>query len=116
MSFDPRRGQRRGRCRRATGATVITTANAAAHDLIRRLGADHALDYVTEDFSEIVASITDNKGVDLILDFIGAPYFERNVNVLNFGGHLVQIGIMGGVKTRRTRSSLFVTNPFRYLT
>jgi NADPH:quinone reductase-like Zn-dependent oxidoreductase len=85
----------------ATGATVITTANAEAHDLVRRLGADHTIDYVTEDFSEVVASITDNKGVDLILDFIGAPYFERNVNALNFGGRLVQIGIMGGLKTRR---------------
>lgn len=85
----------------ATGATVITTANAAAHDLVRHLGADHAIDYVTEDFSEVVASITDNKGVDLILDFIGAPYFERNVNALNFGGRLVQIGIMGGIENAK---------------
>ncbi|WP_411208787.1 zinc-binding dehydrogenase [Klebsiella variicola] len=87
----------------ATGATVITTANAAAHDLVRRLGGDHAIDYMTEDFSDVVASITENKRVDLILDFIGAPYFERNVNALNFGGRLVQIGIMGGLKTRRSR-------------
>ena len=49
----------------------------------------------------MVARITDNKGVDLILDFIGAPYFERNVNALNFGGRLVQIGIMGGIENAK---------------
>lgn len=56
---------------------------------------------MTQDFAEAVASITDNKGVDLVLDFIGAPYFERNVNALNFGGRLVQIGIMGGIENAK---------------
>lgn len=65
------------------------------------MGADHAIDYVDEDFAEVVARITDNRGVDLILDFIGAPYFERNVNLLTFGGRLVQIGIMGGIENAR---------------
>jgi NADPH2:quinone reductase len=37
----------------------------------------------------------------VILDFIGAPYFERNVNSLNFGGRLIQIGIMGGTENAR---------------
>lgn len=82
---------------RAVGATVITTARREAHELVRRLGADHAIDYVNEDFGQAVAALTDKRGVDLVLDFIGAPYFERNINALNFGGRLVQIGIMGGV-------------------
>jgi putative PIG3 family NAD(P)H quinone oxidoreductase len=81
----------------AAGATVITTARSDAHALVRRMGADHAIDYVAEDFAEAVARLTDGRGVDLILDFIGAPYFERNVNSLDFGGRLVQIGIMGGI-------------------
>lgn len=85
----------------ATGATVITTAKRDAHDLVRQLGADHAIDYVADDFSAVVSRLTDNHGVDLILDFIGAPYFERNVNALNFGGRLVQIGIMGGVENAK---------------
>ncbi|NYE63412.1 putative PIG3 family NAD(P)H quinone oxidoreductase [Duganella sp. 1224] len=85
----------------ATGATVITTAQSEAHALVRRLGADHAIDYVDEDFAEAVARLTDNRGVDLVLDFIGAPYFERNVNALAFGGRLVQIGIMGGIEDAR---------------
>lgn len=83
---------------RAMGATVISTAQKKAHDLVRRLGADHVIDYKQEDFAEAIATLTNNRGVDVILDFIGAPYFERNVNSLNFGGRLVQIGIMGGVE------------------
>ena len=86
---------------RATGATVITTAQASAHELVHRLGADHAIDYVHEDFADAVARLTAQRGVDLILDFIGAPYFERNVNALAFGGRLVQIGIMGGVENAK---------------
>lgn len=82
---------------RAAGATVITTAQASAHDLVRRMGAHHAIDYEQQDFADIVAELTEGRGVNLILDFIGAPYFERNVNALDFGGRLVQIGIMGGI-------------------
>jgi putative PIG3 family NAD(P)H quinone oxidoreductase len=85
----------------AVGATVITTARLEAHELVRRLGADHLIDYVNQDFAEAVATLTGNRGVDVILDFIGAPYFERNVNALNFGGRLVQIGIMGGIDNAR---------------
>ncbi|HEX5341034.1 MAG TPA: NAD(P)H-quinone oxidoreductase [Duganella sp.] len=81
----------------AAGAKVITTARPAAHELVRRMGADHAIDYVNEDFAAVVAGLTGNRGVDLILDFIGAPYFERNINALDFGGRLVQVGIMGGI-------------------
>lgn len=85
----------------ASGATVLTTAKASAHDIVHKLGADHVIDYETQDFAEVVAQRTDNRGVDVILDFIGAPYFERNVNSLNFGGRLVQIGIMGGVENAK---------------
>ena len=86
---------------RAAGATVITTAQASAHDLVRRMGAHHAIDYEHEDFAQVVATLTGDRGVDVILDFIGAPYFERNVNALNFGGRLVQIGIMGGIENAK---------------
>lgn len=85
----------------ALGATVLATAQASAHDLVRRLGADHPIDYHNEDFADAVARLTDGRGVNLVLDFIGAPYFERNVNALDFGGRLVQIGIMGGIESAR---------------
>lgn len=82
----------------AVGATVLTTAKKEAHGLVHQLGADYAIDYENEDFTDVVARVTEGKGVDLILDFIGAPYLARNVNALNFGGRLVQIGIMGGIE------------------
>jgi putative PIG3 family NAD(P)H quinone oxidoreductase len=85
----------------ALGARVFATARAEAHDLVRRLGADHVIDYESEDFADVVARLTEGRGVDLVLDFIGAPYFERNVNALDFGGRLVQIGIMGGTDDAR---------------
>ncbi|WP_227120977.1 NAD(P)H-quinone oxidoreductase [Kosakonia oryzae] len=81
----------------ATGATVFTTVKAGNQEQARKLGADWLIDYEKEDFSEVINKLTDGKGVDLILDFIGAPYFERNINTLDFGGRLIQIGIMGGI-------------------
>lgn len=80
----------------ALGARVLATAKRSSHALVRHLGADVVIDYEHDDFTDVVARLTDGRGVDLILDFIGAPYFERNVNALDFGGRLVQIGIMGG--------------------
>jgi len=86
---------------RAVGATVFATAQSRSHDLVRKIGADYVIDYEKEDFAEVVAARTGNRGVNLILDFIGAPYFERNINSLDFGGRLVQIGIMGGIDNAR---------------
>lgn len=86
---------------KATGATVFTTVKAENHVQARQLGADWLIDYENEDFSDVVNKITDGKGVNLVLDFIGAPYFERNINVLDFGGRLIQIGIMGGIENAR---------------
>ncbi|GJI89349.1 NAD(P)H-quinone oxidoreductase [Duganella hordei] len=85
----------------AVGATVFSTAKTSAHDIVLRMGAHHVIDYEKEDFAEAIATRTENRGVNLILDFIGAPYFERNVNSLDFGGRLVQIGIMGGIENAK---------------
>jgi len=80
----------------ATGATIFATAEASKLERIVQLGADHAIDYKTEDFAEVVASRTDKRGVDIVIDFVGAPYFSRNVASLSNGGRLVQVGILGG--------------------
>ncbi|MCA8424806.1 NAD(P)H-quinone oxidoreductase [Burkholderia seminalis] len=80
----------------ATGATIFATAEASKLERIVQLGVDHAIDYKTQDFSEVVASRTDKRGVDVVIDFVGAPYFSRNVASLANGGRLVQVGILGG--------------------
>ena len=78
------------------------------------LGAARAINYRDEDFVEVVKAATDGKGVDLVLDMVGADYFERNINVLAIEGRLVQIAVMTGIKAeinlgRLMRSRLTIT-------
>jgi len=83
---------------RELGAEVLVTASAPKHSLCKSLGASLAIDYKNEDFSEEVSSYTNGQGVDLILDFIAAPYFQANLDLLQTDGRLVMLALMGGVK------------------
>lgn len=80
----------------AAGATVFATASGGKQDKVRGFGADVVIDYNTADFAEVIARETDGKGVDVIVDFIGASYFERNIQSLNYGGRLIEVGLLGG--------------------
>jgi len=83
---------------KALGATVITTAGSPAKlDLCREFGADYAFDY-HDDWAAAVAEATQGKGVDVILDIMGAKYLEANVAALATDGRLVVIGLQGGRK------------------
>ena len=83
---------------KAIGARVIVTAGSADKlALCRELGADVALDY-HDDWTAGVAEATDGRGVDVILDIIGAKYLESNVNALATDGRLIVIGLQGGRK------------------
>jgi NADPH:quinone reductase len=90
-------------------ATVIVTVGsedkAAA---CRRLGADHAILYKAEDFSERVREITGKRGADVILDHIGAAYLEPNLACLALYGRLVIIGLLGGAKAELNIGRLMV--------
>ncbi|MEL7235632.1 MAG: NAD(P)H-quinone oxidoreductase [Chloroflexota bacterium] len=79
------------------GATVIVTASAGKHELCREMGADMCIDYKTENFAERIAA-EHKPGVDLVLEMVGAPYWDDNIRVLNKWGRLVFIGLMGGAK------------------
>ena len=81
------------------GARVCTTAGSAAKLAVcRELGADVAVNYREEDFVERVRAETGGRGVDVILDNMGAAYLPRNVDALATGGRLVVIGMQGGTK------------------
>ncbi|WP_347058930.1 NAD(P)H-quinone oxidoreductase [Blastococcus sp. HT6-30] len=81
------------------GARVFTTAGTAAKlDVCRELGAEVAVNYRDEDFVERVREATDGRGVDVVLDNMGAKYLARNVDVLADGGRLVIIGMQGGAR------------------
>ena len=80
----------------ATGARVFATAEGSKLERISQLGADVVIDYRSEDFAEVIAKRTEGRGVDVVIDFVGAPYFARNLASLANGGRLVQVGILGG--------------------
>jgi putative PIG3 family NAD(P)H quinone oxidoreductase len=84
---------------KAAGAHILITAG--SEDKCARcleLGADVAIDYRKENFAERVREETGGHGVDVVLDSIGAQYFEGNLASLATGGRLVLIGLMGGAK------------------
>ena len=83
----------------ALGAKVIATAGSAEKcEACRKLGAIRAVDYNTEDFVEVVKVATEGKGVNVILDIIGAEYVERNIRSLADDGRLVNIAFQRGSK------------------
>lgn len=82
---------------RAAGARVFATAGSAAKlDLCRALGAELAIDYKAERFAERVLAATAGAGVNLVLDFVGAPYWQANMAALAPYGRLMLIGFLGG--------------------
>ncbi len=80
------------------GAEVIITASAGKHTTCKDLGANLAIDYQTQDFQKEVLKYTDGKGVNLIIDFIAAPYFAQNIDSLAKDGRLVLLAVLGGGK------------------
>ncbi|GAA3957016.1 NAD(P)H-quinone oxidoreductase [Actinoplanes auranticolor] len=81
---------------KALGATVLVTAREAKHDQLRVLGADLTIDYTAADFVTETQRATDGRGVDVILDIIGAKYLDRNVAALAPDGRIAIIGLQGG--------------------
>ena len=81
----------------ALESIVFATAGSDSKcEACRRLGADVAINYRTQDFVDVVRRETSGNGVDVVLDIIGGDYFGRNVECLNLDGRLVQIGLQGG--------------------
>ena len=85
---------------KAWGARVIVTAGSDDKcAACLQLGADHAINYKTQDFKEEVKRLTDGKGVDVILDMVGGSYVAREVESLAEDGRIVIIAVQGGVKS-----------------
>ncbi|CUA90993.1 NAD(P)H-quinone oxidoreductase [Comamonas thiooxydans] len=80
----------------AAGARVFATASGDKREAVLGFGADVFIDYRSEDFQTVVAQATDGKGVDIVIDFVGAPYLEPNVRSLAVGGRMVMVGLLGG--------------------
>ncbi|MGN6098645.1 MAG: NAD(P)H-quinone oxidoreductase [Bosea sp. (in: a-proteobacteria)] len=94
---------------KAFGATVLATAGSEEKcRACRDLGADHAINYRTDDFVAAAKAATDGKGVDLILDMVGGDYIDRNYETAADQGRIVQIAFLNGPKATVNFSRLML--------
>ncbi|MFL6837306.1 MAG: NAD(P)H-quinone oxidoreductase [Bradyrhizobium sp.] len=81
----------------AFGSKVIVTVGSKDKaDACLRLGADHAINYKTEDFVEVVKTATNGAGANVILDMVGGDYIDRNYDAAAVEGRIVQIAFLAG--------------------
>ena len=84
---------------RAFGHTVYATAGSDERvRAIEALGCTHGINYHTQDFAAEIKSLTQGRGVDVILDMVAGKYLERNIQCLADDGRLVLIALLGGSK------------------
>ncbi len=84
---------------RAFDCTVYATAgNREKCEACVKLGAAAAINYREEDFAKRIHDLTAGKGVDVVLDIVGAPYTHRNMDCLRLDGRLVQVAVLNGAK------------------
>lgn len=93
--------------RKIVDAKVIATAGSKRKlEMASALGAAHTINYKKENFDEKVLEYTDGRGVDLILDFVGASHWEKNYNSIAIDGRWVLIGTLGGAEVDLNISDL----------
>jgi NADPH:quinone reductase len=94
---------------KAFGAKVIVTVGSQDKaEACVKLGADHAINYKTEDFVAASKSLTSGSGPHLILDMVGGDYVERNYEAAAIDGRIVQIATLGGPKATVNIARLMV--------
>ena len=93
----------------AFGARVYATAGSDEKcALCVELGADLAVNYRTHKFLDVLLDETQKRGIDVILDMVGAPYLTDNIRLLREDGRLVYIAALGGTKSELNLAQVFV--------
>ena len=87
---------------------MVVTCSPGKVERVRALGAHHVVDYTAEEFAPAVRAFTGGRGVDVVLDHIGAAYLKGNLKALAPGGRLVVIGLMGGLRAELNLALLMV--------
>jgi len=96
-------------CKALTADTeIFVTASSAKIERVRQQGADHVIDYASQDFAAEIKRISEKRGVDVILDHIGGKYLESNLKSLAVGGCIMLIGVMGGIKAELNLAMMMV--------
>jgi len=82
---------------KAFGATVFATAGSDEKcAACTKLGADRAINYMTEDFPSVIKEETSGRGIDVTLDMVGGDYIERNIKAAAVNGRIVTIAFLNG--------------------
>jgi NADPH:quinone reductase len=87
---------------------IVTCGSPAKIDYAVKLGASHGINYKTEDFAERVKTLTDGRGVDVVLDMVGAPYFQKNLDVCAIEGRIAQVAYQHGSKAEINMQALMM--------
>ncbi len=87
---------------------ILVTASTGKLERVLKQGADHVIDYREQVFAEEVRHLTDKRGVDVILDHIGAKYLQDNMKSLALAGTMMLIGVMGGIKAELNLAAMMV--------
>lgn len=83
--------------RQLFNARIITTAGQQRKlDACKDLGADYGYNYKKQDFAKVITKELGENAVDLIIDFVGASYWQKNIRVLNTDGRVVYLAFLGG--------------------
>ncbi|MDB5631355.1 MAG: putative quinone oxidoreductase, partial [Tardiphaga sp.] len=94
---------------KAFGSKVIVTVGSQVKaDACLKLGADHAINYKTDDFVAKVKEITAGAGVELILDMVGGDYVDKNFDCAAVDGRIVQIAVLNGPKATINAAKIMV--------
>ncbi len=90
------------------GASVITTTSSPEKAaMARELGADHVIDYTKESIPDRVKELTHGRGVDVVVDHVGAKFFEDAYNSLKRGGRYGLCGVTSGYVANLQLGTLF---------
>ena len=93
----------------APTSKLIVTAAPEKMERVKEIGADFLINFrETPDFTEVIKEFTAKKGVDLILDHVGAKYLAPNMNSLAYKGKLVVIGVTSGIKAELNLALMMV--------
>lgn len=100
---------------RSLDASIIVTASMGKHQICKDLGAENCIDYKTQDFEQQALAFTDQRGVNVILDFLAASYFQQNINTLARDGRMVMLAAMGGIKVSELEMGKIVWNRLKIM-
>ena len=96
---------------KAAGATVIATAGSDEKTAVcLKLGADHAINYKTQDFAEEVKGMTGGRGADVIFDPVGGDVYDRSTKCIAFEGRIVIVGFTSGRIPQAAANHVLVKN------